>query len=370
MKPVRSVSTSRQHFAAACRHISPDRPPVDYLAGRAMDQRLRRHLGVSSERELLDALGADLYHLSVRDISQNESSRRIYLGPALPCDERERVCPFGIRYLRGQYDWKFGADEAVAGALEGAETPKDVLAHSWPKPQWFDVAALEEECEANRDRVIVSGFWTAIFGNAYRLHGFERLLMNMVLKPELIRTLVRRLTEFYLELNERLFSTLGGKIDLFFFGNDFGTQNGLLISEAMWVEFFKEEYREIVELARAHGLKVMVHSCGSIVELIPHLVELGVDVLDPVQTTAAGMDPVRLKREFGERLVFHGAVDTQGVLPRGTPDQVAAHVKELAGTLGVEGGWIMAPCNNIQADTPVANVVAMYEAMRRGRGGA
>jgi uroporphyrinogen decarboxylase len=360
---------SRQRFEAACSHITPDRPPVDYLAGRAIDERLRRHLGVSGERELLDALGADLYYLSVRDISQNESSRGIYRGPALPCDERERVCPFGIRYLRGQYDWKFGADEAVAGALEGAETPKDVLAHAWPKPEWFDVAALGEECEANRDRVIVSGFWTAIFGNAYRLHGFERFLVNMALKPELTRTIVRCLADFYLELNERLFSALAGRIDLFFFGNDFGTQNGLLISESMWVEYFEEEYRKIVDLAHAHNLKVMVHSCGSILELIPHLIDVGVDVLDPVQTTAAGMEAERLKRAYGERMVFHGAVDTQGVLPRGTQEEVGAHVTELAATLGAGGGWIMAPCNNIQADTPVENVAAMYEAMRRPRRG-
>jgi uroporphyrinogen decarboxylase len=355
---------SRDRFAAACNHGSPDRPPIDYLAGRAIDERLRRHLGVSTETELLDALGADLYYLSVRDISQNESSRSIYRGPPLPCGDRERVCPFGIRYLRGQYEWKFGADEAVGGALESAETPRDVLEHPWPRPEWFDVAALEEECEANRRRVIVSGFWTAIFGNAYRLHGFERLLTNMALKPELIRTLVRCLTDFYLELNERLFSALAGKIDLFFFGNDFGTQNGLLISESMWVEFFEEEYRKIVGQAHGHGLTVMVHSCGSIPELIPHLIELGVDVLDPVQTTAAGMEAARLKREFGKRLVFHGAVDTQGVLPRGTPGEVAAHVAELSTTLGAGGGWIMAPCNNIQADTPVDNVVAMYEAAR------
>lgn len=360
---------ARQRFEAACRHTPPDRPPVDYLAGRVVDERLRRHLDVTSESELLDALGADLYYLSVRDISQNESSRSIYRGPPLPSSDRERTCPFGIRYLRGQREWKFGADEAIGGALEAAESPREVLAHRWPKPEWFDVSALEGECEANRHRVVVSGFWTAIFGNAYRLHGFERFLMNMALKPELIKTIIRCLTDFYLELNERLFSALKGKIDVFFFGNDFGTQNGLLVGESMWAEFYKEEYRKIVDLAHAYGLRVMVHSCGSIVELIPHLVELGVDILDPVQTTAAGMEPERLKSEFGARIVFHGAVDTQGVLPRGTREEVAAHVAALADTLGDRGGYIVAPCNNIQADTPVENIVAMYEALGRLGGG-
>ncbi|MBN1834601.1 MAG: hypothetical protein JW820_02060 [Spirochaetales bacterium] len=354
---------SRARFQIACQHASPDRPPIDYLATRLVDQRLRKHLGVASESELLDALGADLYYLSVRDISQNESARSIYRGPPLPCTDRERTCPFGIRYLREQGEWKFGADEAIAGALEDAEEPADVLAHRWPRPEWFDVSALEEECDRNRRRVIVSGFWTAIFGNAYRLHGFERFLTNMALKPELIKTIIRCLTEFYLELNDRLFSALKGKIDVFFFGNDFGTQNGPLIGEPMWADFYKEEYRRIVDLAHGYGLKVMVHSCGSIVQLIPHLIELGVDLIDPVQTTAAGMDPQRLKREFGKQIVFHGAVDTQGVLPRGTPEEVSAHVRSLVDILGDQGGYIMAPCNNIQADTPVENIVAMYAAL-------
>ena len=352
---------SRDRFAAACNHGSPDRPPIDYLAGRAIDERLRRHLGVSTETELLDALGADLYYLSVRDISQNESSRSIYRGPPLPCGDRERVCPFGIRYLRGQYGWKFGADEAVGGALESAETPRDVLEHPWPRPEWFDVAALEEECEANRGRVIVSGFWTAIFGNAYRLHGFERLLTNMALKPELIRTLVRCLTDFYLELNERLFTALKGKIDVYFFGNDFGSQNGLLFSRDMWLEFYSENYRRLISLAHDHGLKVMVHSCGSIRPILGDLIDAGVDILDPVQTTADDMEPKGLKEDFGSRIVFHGAIDTQGVLPAASAEQVAEHARGMMRELGREGGYIFAPSHDVEGDVPLENILAFMD---------
>ena len=361
---------SRERFAAACGHLRPDRPPIDYMAGREIDTRLRRHLGVSTETELLDALGADLYFLSVRDISQNESCLKLYRGPALYADSRERVCPFGIRYRRDQKEWKFGADEAIGGALENAETPRDVLRFQWPKPEWFDVEVLQQECDANHRRVIVGGFWTAIFGNAYRLHGFQRFLMNMALKPELIKTIVRCLTDFYLELNFRLFSALRGKLDVFFFGNDFGTQNGLLFSEAMWIDYFKEEYRRIIDLAHEFGLKVMVHSCGAIAPLLPHLIELNVDILDPVQTTAAGMEAKELKNSFGGSIVFHGAVDTQNVLPRATPEEVSEHVRAVSETLGGNGGYILAPCNNIQADTPVENIVAMYETAKNGRGGA
>jgi len=352
--------TSKERFHFACSRRQPDRVPVDYLATRDAHERIMRHFDLGGERDLLDLLGADLYHLSARDISQNEGFAKIYRGPALYADEEERVCPLGIRYRRAVGDWKFGADEAIEGALEGAESPGDVLRHSWPKPSWFDPEPLLEECESFSDRVIVGGFWTAILGNAVRLHGFENFLMNLALKPGLIRTLIDRLTDFYLELNERLFSCLKGRIDVYYFGNDFGSQSGLLFSEQMWLDFYYRSYTSLVSLAKRYGLKVMVHSCGAIVPLLEHFVDVGIDIVDPVQTTAEGMDPGRLKREFGSRLVFHGALDTQHVLPAGTRDEIVSHAAGLIDVLGAGGGYIFAPCNNLQADTPVESIEAAY----------
>lgn len=356
---------SHERFQTACAHRTPDRPPIDYLATRAADIAIRRHLGVGTEDELLAALGCDLYHLTARDISQNEAALGIYRGPALEMTESERTCPFGIRYRRGAYDWKLGADEVAHSPLEGARSAREVLDHPWPKPQWFDLDPLVAEAEAHAGRVVASGFWTAIFGNAYRLHGFGNFLANMALNPELIKALVGRLTDFYLELNDRLFSALAGRAQVWYFGNDFGTQGGLLFSRDMWREFFGEPYRLLAGLARRHGLKVMTHSCGAVVELIEDFLDAGVDILDPVQTTAVGMDPAELKRRFGGRLVFHGGLDTQGVLPKSDEEAVRAHVRSLIGTLGQGGGYILAPCNAIQADTPPRNVVAMYEEARR-----
>ena len=289
---------AKQRLTAVCEHRNPDRFPIDYQAKRDADQMIKKHFGVTTERERLDLLGCDLYHLSARDLSRNEAFLPIYRGPALPTNESERTCPFGIRYQRSAFDWKFGADEVLANPLENAASPVDVLKHPWPKPQWFDVEALIPECEDNSNRVIVSGFWTAVFGNAYRMHGFANFLMNLALKPELIKTLVNRMTEFYLELNERLFSALKGKIDVYYFGNDFGSQNGLLFSREMWREFYLENYRQLVNLAHRHGLKVMVHSCGSIREIMKDLIEVGVDIIDPVQITADDMEPQGLKNDF------------------------------------------------------------------------
>jgi len=353
--------TSKERFWAALSHRHPDRVPIDYQAKHPVREKLKNLYGVSSERELLDALGCDFYYLSVRDISQNETSLPIYRGPELPFTDTERLCPFGIRFRRSVHDDKFGADEAIAGPLEGAATVKEILEYRFPDPSWFDMDALARECEGYSDKVIVGGFWTAVFGDSYRMHGFENFLLNMSMNPELIHTLIERMTDFYLELNERFFTAIGKRMDVFFMGNDFGSQGGLLFSEQMWLDFFHDPYERIIGHAKEKGYRVMVHSCGAIEPLLKHFISCGVEILDPVQTTASGMDAAELKKRYGERLVFHGAIDTQGILPHGSPDDVVVHVKETIKVLGKQGGYLFASCNSLQNDTPVENVRAMYE---------
>ena len=137
----------------------------------------------------------------------------------------------------------------------------------------------------------------------------------------------------------------------------------------MWYELFYDNIIRLTDLAHSYGLKVMMHSCGGIAELIPDLIEAGVDILDPIQVTATGMEPQSLANRFGGRIVFHGGIDTQGVLPFGTPEAVAAHAHEVAKTLGAKGGYIFAPSQILGPDIPTENIVAMYEvaaAMPRG----
>ncbi|MHB9124586.1 MAG: uroporphyrinogen decarboxylase family protein [Armatimonadota bacterium] len=341
--------------------------PIDYLAHPETDRRLKAHYGVETERELLDRLGCDFYYLSCRDISQNESHLPIYRGPALDYTDEERTCPFGIRWRRDAFDAKFAADEAIAGPLENASTPQDVLDHPWPKAEWFDFEPLIRECEENKDRAIIGGFWSGIFGDSYRMHGFQNFLLNMAMNPELIKTLVDRMTDLYLELNDRLFSALKGRMDIFFFGNDFGTQGGLIFSKSMWEDYFFENIKRLTGLAHGYGLKAMMHSCGGISDIIPILIEAGVDILDPVQVTAKGMEPSSLKAEFGDRIIFHGGVDTQHVLPRESLEGVYQHAVETIRMLGKGGGYIFAPSQILNEDIPVENIDAMYRAAREYR---
>ena len=357
------MMNSKERFQAAMDHMEPDRVPVDYLATGEVTKNLKKYFGIASERELLDTLHSDFYYLSFRDISQNETLLPFYSGPKLDFNERERVCPLGVRFHRKVFDDKFGADEAISGPFENIRSAREILDHPWPKPDWFDLEPLLKEGEDFSDKVIIGGFWSALFSHCYRMYGYQNFLVDMLMRPGIIRTLVDRTTEFYLEMNERMFSTMKGKMDIFFLGSDFGSQQGLLFSEDSWLDLYSGNYKKLIDHAHSHGLKVMFHSCGSISPLIPHFIKLGVDILDPVQTTAANMDPRWLKDRFGNDIVFHGAIDTQHVLPSLPPQEIKEYTLNTIKTLGEKGGYILAPCNNIQNDTPMENIEALYQSV-------
>lgn len=340
----------------------------DFLAPKQVREGLAGFMKVKSEKELLDRLGVDFYYLSCRDISQNECSLPFYHGPALYVDEKERICPFGIHWHRKVRDDKFGVDEAISGPFTGEGTTiEDILAFDWPSPESFDFSPLSAECDQYKDKIIVGGLWSAIQGDSSRMMGFENFLLNIAMDRPLVKALVDRVTEFYLQVNRYYFEAVKGKMDIFFMGNDFGSQNGLLMSEEDWLYLYYENYKKLINLAHEFGFRVMVHSCGSITPLIPYLIEIGVDILDPVQITTKDMDPKTLSSKFGNRIVFHGAVDTQNVLPFGTVADVKEHCSWLIKELNTNGSFIVAPSNNFLPGTPYPNILAVYKTVEAFR---
>lgn len=338
--------------------------PIDYLAHPGMDSKLKQFYGVSTEKELLDVLGCDFYYLSCRDISQNEACMPFYKGPRLEVSDNERICPFGIRFRRGAYNSKFAVDEAISGPLEKATSPKEILMHRWPQASWFDFSEMLNECFANKERVIIGGLWTGILGDSYRLCGFQNFLLNMSLNRDIVTTLVNRITDVYLELNDSIFSLLKGKLDIWFFGNDFGSQESLLFSISMFRDIFLYNITRLTEHAHRYNIKVMMHSCGAISEIIPDLIKAGVDILDPIQVSANGMAPAKLAKDFGGKIIFHGGIDTQHILPKGTPNHVRQHCIEIIEILGAAGGYIFAPSQILGIDIPVENIDSMYAVAR------
>jgi uroporphyrinogen decarboxylase len=203
--------------------------------------------------------------------------------------------------------------------------------------------------------------YNGIFERAWQLTGFEEFMTGLSLCPDLIEKLLDDITEFKVE-TARQVVTAGFKCG--HTGDDFGAQSGLLMSPATWRRFFRPRLQRVWDVYKQAGLPVIHHSCGNVISLIPDMIEMGLDMLEPIQPV---MDLHRLKREFGRDLSFWGGIDTQRILPYGTPDEVRRHTTEVIDTLGAGGGLLIAPSQEIMSDVPVKNIVALVETVVRQR---
>jgi uroporphyrinogen decarboxylase len=193
------------------------------------------------------------------------------------------------------------------------------------------------------------------------VRGWEGMFLDMAERPDWVHFLCRKFTDFYLEDYTRAAEISEGRIDIFLLISDLGSQNGPLISLAMFRKFIAPYLKEMIELIHSLGAFVLFHSCGAIRPFIPDLISLGIDVLDPIQPTGPDMTPESLKADFGAQLSFHGGIDMQQLLPNGTPEQVRREVRRYCDILGRGGGYILAPAHLFQPDVPPENVLACYE---------
>jgi len=218
------------------------------------------------------------------------------------------------------------------GFFNDFEDPSAVELFDWPNPEnYID----PRECmkiidEAPKDYALLGVVWSAHFQDACAAFGMENSLVIMKTNPELFRAVIDRITDFYIQANEIFYKSTEGKLDAVLIGNDFGTQCSLIVSPDDLREFVFEGTKRLVQQAKSYGLKVIHHSCGAIFDIIPDLIECGVDVIHPIQALATGMGPEHLKESFGDRVSFCGGVDAQNLLVNGTASEVRAKIKELS----------------------------------------
>lgn len=191
--------------------------------------------------------------------------------------------------------------------------------------------------------------------------GSEQFFIDLALEPKNAEILLDKVNELAISFLEKCMEKIKGLVDGVYVGDDFGTQNGLVISPSMWRKYIKPRYKELVSVVKKYGLKYCHHSCGGVRQIIPDMIELGFDVLNPVQPLAAGMDPYELGEEFGKDIAFYGGIDEQKTLPNGSVEDVKSEVLHRIKTLGKYGGYIVAPSHAFQPDTPIENVIAVYE---------
>jgi uroporphyrinogen decarboxylase len=223
-----------------------------------------------------------------------------------------------------------------AGVFGDCEEVSEVDRFDWPDPDFLDFSETIKNVDAaNRAGLAVfGGMWMPFFHIAADFFGMENYFMKMYTDPEVVDAVTKHIVDFYLEANRRCLDVMADKLVAGFFGNDFGSQRDLLISPEMFERFIMPYYKQCIDLIKSYGLKVVVHSCGSIDRIIPRLIEAGIDGLHPLQAKAAGMDADNLARKYGGKLVFIGGVDTQDILPFGTEDEVRAEVKRLRSLFG------------------------------------
>ncbi len=341
-------------------HREPDRVPIDYWAGPEVSQRLMDHLHLHSREALLEHFNVDLRYISGPQ----------YRGPKLkhyPDGSVEDIwgVPRKSITIEGK-NYRGAYEEVTSSPLSGMATVEEIDDYKhWPSPDWWDYSKLASECDRYQGYAVVySGDRldrTAQLKTAMYLRGVEQVMADLALSPEIVEAMLSHIAEYFFEFNRRVFEVTKGKIDVFMMGDDFGGQKGPLMSPEMWRNVFKTNLRKHIDLAHKYGIKAMHHTCGSVRSLIPDLIDCGLDILQSVQPRAKDMDLGTLKREFGKYLTFHGSIDIQETLPLGTVEDVKNEVRERMKTGKLGGGFIVCTAHNLQFDTPLENVIALFD---------
>lgn len=336
-----------------------DRAPCDYWGTAEITRRLLAELGCRDERALWQALGVD---------------KCIYLAPRHPRAKEDTwhtpslfsvwgVETAEVPYLDGQGVY----EEAVHPPLANAAGARDIDAYPWPSPEDWDYSDFRARCLEWRDHPIVGASYEPFYLYC-RLRGMERALEDVVANQPLVHAAMERIYEIHAGIVRRALDAAGDLIDFVYVAEDLGTQNSLLMSPAAFRACIKPWLAKMIALAHERGKLAFHHDDGAIRALLPDLVGIGIDVLNPVQWRCRGMERERLAADFGRDVVFHGGVDNQRTLPFGTPEDVRREVRENLAIFRGGRGYVVSPCHNLQVNTPAANVVAMYEAVREAGG--
>lgn len=350
--------TSKDRVRAAVAHQQPDRVPVELSARQEVVDKLIQRLGLQPGEDLAIRLGLDLRGVGPRFIPATVPLH--YADPTLSVrSDGVHLDIWGVGFLPNTTPLGFYMDLAH-NPLRNLTSADQLDAHAWPSPDWWDYSEIGAQTRTHAD------YWTGahsrgIFEIAWFMRGFDVFLADLACEPDFASALMDRIQAYLFERTRRILAAGEGRIDMMEYNDDVGGQDGLLMSPDMWREHLKPRMAEFCKMCRAHGAKVKYHSCGGIRPIIADLIEIGVDVLNPIQAKAAGMEPESLKQEFGHAITFNGGIDTQELLPHGTVAEVREATKRLIDVVGKDGGLILAPSHVFQDDVPIENIVAVYE---------
>ncbi len=338
----------RERVLAAVAHHQPDRVPRDFWAEEPTWRRLLQYVGHTDRKRVLDDLGIDIRHLEIPPLPEKKLANGVHQNF------------WGERYIYQETGWG-PMREDVKGALADAATLADLESFPWPSVDDFDYSTLAQQCQRHDQYALLYGF-ADVWQRPGLVRGWEGMFLDMALQPDWVHFLGRTFTDFYKQDYVRAAEATAGRIDLYLLISDLGCQTGPLISLDMFRQYVAPYLKEMIDCIHSLDGKVLYHSCGLIRRFIPDLIELGVDLLDPIQPVGPEMSPERLQAEFGGQISFHGGMDMQRLLPLGSTDEVRAAVDHYCATLGNGGGYVLGPAHLFQPDVPPENILAMYDA--------
>ena len=305
------------------------------------------------DQEVLKCFHVDTRYIFPVTLSENDQ---------IPREEGEYTDAWGIVWCRPRGSFYYDNKRPAFG---NAESIKDIDSHSWPSSDKLcDSNYVKEKIvELNTREYGIFTSLASVFEQATYVRGMLNFYTDILENPSFFEALLDKVLETEIGGYEKFLVLVGDKLDVIEIWDDFGSQQGPLISPELFRKYIKPREKTLIDFfKRKSNARVALHSCGSVYQFIPDFIEMGIDILNPIQTSAKEMDARKLKREFGNDLTFWGAIDTQKVLPFGSVEDVKKEVREKLDILAPGGGYIFAPCHNIQPLVPAENVLAMFEA--------
>ncbi|MFC1550192.1 uroporphyrinogen decarboxylase family protein [Candidatus Neomarinimicrobiota bacterium] len=355
--------------------IKPDRTPRDFAAVPEVWEKLGDYFGVHNREQIMEYLDTDCRTVSYDSFCRHPTISISKLDKKDPMERSSIGGPWKIvepdgssRDIWGAHRQKFvhkyGAyDKFVSYPLEDIQVFEDLNRYEWPQPEWWDFSSLRPVIDALNKNASYNIRYRvgSVFETAWSLYGFEKFLTDLAIRPKWPLKIMEKIAQVHFANLKVVLETSADQIDIVYFYDDVASQNSLLISPQMYKDFIQPFHRKIINISKNYGKPVMMHCCGSIYPLIEEFIEMGLSILNPIQPSALNMNPERLTDEFGGRIAFHGGIDILQLLPSGTPTEIEEQVQFNSQVLGKNGGYILAGSHHIQADTPVENILAMYD---------
>ncbi len=411
--------TPRERILKAIAHQEPDRVPVDFgstpssgISAIAYGN-LVEHLGLDLPVRVYDVVQQlaepddeilDLFEIDVIDVGRAFNTDPSWWHPTVLADGRKAYYPrwFHPEQLedgswkaydrQGRYIARMPAggtffDQVYFPYLDGYPSDYSGLREAMSEAIWaaFPTAPWDRaddpdfwpnlrkrciELKESTDRALLIGAGCNLFEWGTFLRRMDNFLMDLVIQPDEVERLLDALMEVHMETLEKICHWVGDVVDIVRFGDDLGTQNGPFMDPEIYRRLFKPRHKQLAEYVHTHSsMHTYLHSCGSVYQMIPDLIEAGIEILNPVQTNAAGMEPERLKREFGKDITFWGGgIETAYVLNRGTTEEVRKMVLERLEIFAPGGGYVFNTVHNILPEVPPENIIAMFNAIREFNG--